>query len=461
MPFDVQGSRDAGYSDDEIVSYLTKTSNFDLKSAQDVGYSNDEIINHLSGYDGPQPGPVIPGESISTTAGIPREEPTEPGFFETVGEDIGERAETIAGLVKRRAPSGEKSKFGAVAEIAAELPTTTALAAGQVAGGVLDVAGETIATGVKTIAKAITPDPVEEKIKAGVINVLETKAGQLGLRAMQKGAGAYRKFKEKNPDAALSLELIVNVTGLGIGKKATARTGKEIMDIGRDISAASTKAIPARIDRKIAKEVSHGINKGIRPTVVGKGTFSQTQQYYKKATNAVESIIENKANLQLVDKFGDTVSKLPESLKDFSMAIEQTKRNIFTQYDDLAKQAGAEFIDLQSVADDVFKISNNKSMQDFAPDVAKYADDLAQRLAKRGRYTTSEAQDAIATLNKSLESFYRNPSYDTAARASVDAGLVKLLRKKTDDVISTATGKQYQQLKSQYGALKTIEKEIN
>ncbi len=56
MPFDVQGARDAGYSNDEIVGYLIKRrgKDFDLQGARSAGWDDEEIIHYLDtgkGFD--------------------------------------------------------------------------------------------------------------------------------------------------------------------------------------------------------------------------------------------------------------------------------------------------------------------------------------------------------------------------------------------------------------------------
>lgn len=63
MPFDVQGARDAGYSDAEIAEHLArKSARFDLEGAKRAGYSDAEIIDHLVSREGrtlpPQAGDV-------------------------------------------------------------------------------------------------------------------------------------------------------------------------------------------------------------------------------------------------------------------------------------------------------------------------------------------------------------------------------------------------------------------
>ena len=46
--FDVQGARNAGFNDDEILNHLANKSGYDLVGARNAGFNNDEIIGHLS-----------------------------------------------------------------------------------------------------------------------------------------------------------------------------------------------------------------------------------------------------------------------------------------------------------------------------------------------------------------------------------------------------------------------------
>lgn len=49
--FDYQGAKDAGYSDEEIMSHLSEMHpKFDFKAAQESGYSPEEINEHLASY---------------------------------------------------------------------------------------------------------------------------------------------------------------------------------------------------------------------------------------------------------------------------------------------------------------------------------------------------------------------------------------------------------------------------
>ena len=265
--------------------------------------------------------------------------------------------------------------------------------------------------------------------------------------------------------------------------------GKELMRSGIDVAeplvmgAVFSKAAKMiqPLDDKITALVKHGIEKGIRPTVVGKATFGQTQQYAKKAESAVKSIIENKQNLKLTDPYGDPSPGLPKNLNQFSQAIEQTKRDVFKQYDTIAKQAGQKgaVVNLDTVIKELRSFANSNHIKLASPGSSKYALDLAERFSTQRagissetlggtkigmvsrKLTTEETQDLIAVLNDGLQAFYKNPSYHTAKRAYVDQMVANSLRKNLDNVILKATGENYQVLKTKYGSLKSIEKEVN
>jgi hypothetical protein len=55
MPFDIEGARQAGYSDAEIADHLSKESKFDVAGARTAGYNDADIIKHLSSFEAPKP----------------------------------------------------------------------------------------------------------------------------------------------------------------------------------------------------------------------------------------------------------------------------------------------------------------------------------------------------------------------------------------------------------------------
>lgn len=265
------------------------------------------------------------------------------------------------------------------------------------------------------------------------------------------------------------LESMAEKAGSGIAEAGYPNIGATIKTgiIGAPIIAAGGKTLlkptKARIKQQIFKEIDKGIEKGVKSSVAGRKTFTQGKVYRERAESAIRSIIDNKNELALTDVNGEVVrGQLPQNLKQFSQAIEQSRRKVFSEYDQVAKVAGEKgaTVDLTPIVNELETISTHSVVGDLNPTVANYAEGLGKRLKKRGLYTAGEAQDAIATLNNNLEAFYKNPSYENASRAYVDSVLANNLRKTLDAVIEKTTIKEYQKLKNQYGALKTIEKDV-
>lgn len=383
-----------------------------------------------------------PIQAAPQVPAIEQPQAQEPSFIERVGQDWSGRSEEIGQMLKRQTAGG-------VLPTIARLPEIGFLTAGKLAGGVGDVAAE----GLKGAYETLMPESAQEAISGGFEKIAQTDIGKMGLQALQAGAGAYGQFKQAYPESAMALESAINIGTVGAGGLGAQQAGKRALTPS-----------PESLAKKFTANVERGIQKSIRPGVEGKRTFGQAQRYYTKAKDAISSIIDNKDSLRLTDEFGDVVQgTLPKNLKQFSQAIEQTKKNIYGKYNQLAVTTGKAGgkVELNPIAQELSKITASKPLADNAPDVVRYASERMDALAKRGAYSTEEAQEAITILNNSLESFYKNPSYDTASKAYVDSLIVNNMRKNLDDVIEKATGAEYQALKNEYGALKTIERDVN
>lgn len=225
---------------------------------------------------------------------------------------------------------------------------------------------------------------------------------------------------------------------------------------GRRAMVSGLKPLNARVKQA----VKTGVDKAIRPSVVGKRTAKQRRDYYNKAQTAVEEIVKNKENLDIRNDAGIRTEKLPQTLDEFSQAIEQTKRNIFDEYDALAKE-GDVSVNLTKTANDLEPAVSNRVLEDFSPETVEYANKRMESLRNRGDYTAAETQEAIKLLNQSLEKYYRDPSPSTKGQAFVDSFIANDLRKQLDTAIEKQTGPGYSDLKKKYGALKSIEQEVN
>jgi len=267
------------------------------------------------------------------------------------------------------------------------------------------------------------------------------------------------------------------ITTFMIGKGLISKTVKEAPEVAaKGIELASTvkqevpKAYKVIVDtlnenklKKIDQAIDVGIEKGIKPSLTGsKKSIHGMEKWKSDARTAVYTIVDYKDTLKLTDEFGEAVMGTPQTLKQFSDAIAQTKKEIFKQYDALAKEAGESafpYISLGPISNKLDDIINSKVLKTEKPDVVEYAKQR-KALYEGVLYTPEEAQEAIKILNQSLDSFYRNPSYDTASKAYVDSLIANNLRKELDNTITSLTGTQYQELKNQYAALSAIEKDV-
>ena len=213
---------------------------------------------------------------------------------------------------------------------------------------------------------------------------------------------------------------------------------------------------------KVDRFIKSAYERAIKPTSVNRSTVSQLTQSRQQARGAIDSIVTNKPALRFTDAAGETRGELPKTIEQFADAIDQTKQSVFEKYDAMAKQAGqaGARVALHPTVAELQKIATDPVVRDLHPELAVYAENTAARLAERGFYSTVDAQRAIQNLNQSLKAFYSNPTYETASRASVDAMVANQFRSGLDKAIEGATGPGYQALKNEYGALRSIEKDV-
>jgi hypothetical protein len=319
------------------------------------------------------------------------------------------------------------------------------------------------------------PEPVTPLGKAaeivgggvGIIGSPITRGIGLGAKLLSKAPKMLTKtvLRPSVVGSATASALYTPETEKGTLKEITApiERGKQAL-LGAGLVVGGIGAKKALV-KPIKDVIDYSISKAIRPSVKAlKKSSQEFQNYYNKARDAVISIIDNKNNLKYATPEGEeVVGKLPRSLTQFADSIKQTKETIFKQYNELAKSAGQKGaeIDLKPIANKVLESASTKELQTLYPELADYAMKRAVALETAGKLSAEETQNAIKLLNKSLEAFYRNPSYESATKASIDAQMVNNLRKALDEQITNLTGKEYQAIKNKYSSLLSLEKDVN
>jgi len=295
---------------------------------------------------------------------------------------------------------------------------------------------------IKGGAKAV---PLLNKLPATAGNLIEG-AGIAGLANTASNVANEKPLTE-NLGTSLALG-----GAIGAGLPVLIKGGSNVI-----------KYATQGAEKKAENAVLSQFKKGVKPLINTKMTAGGAEKYDDNIIAGVKTIQNNKANLSFTDEAGEVFTgETPRTLQQFSDSIEQTKKVIFNSYDELAKTAGKAGVqvDMKPIASELDTIINNKALNITNPQAIKYAKNLKTRLASTGKLDATTAQEVVQNYNKSLEAFYRNPSYETATQASIDAMIANNMRKALDEGITGLTGTQYGALKKQYGALKAIEKDV-
>ena len=316
-------------------------------------------------------------------------------------------------------------------------------------------------------AYSYVPQAVKTPIESEVKGVGEAVKSNKTLSDFLLGAQQWAK---DNPRAAGNIGAAVNVASVLPVGKAVEAAGKGIADVAgpavEKAAAAIVDKIPTATD-KLDKAIQTGVTKGIKPTVIGKPSYDKLTNFYDKANQAVKVIAENREKLNLVDENGEALHH-PRSAAEMAQAIDQTEKVIYDKYHAMATaagDAGSEF-DAEPILKELDKIAADPEealpMGDprlkYNPQTRAYANDLKSEIMELHGASPEIIEARIADLNNSLKGFYDGRV--TKAKAQIDGSVAKLMRQQLDNNITSAVGEGYQDLKNQYGALKTVENEV-
>lgn len=328
---------------------------------------------------------------------------------------------------------------------------------GKVLGGAAEVVGSPIAPAMgATVGKAV--------------NAYSDFATSDKNPFLPNGAKGVEDFANSpagrtTSDIASTVGDYANAAGTVAGMEGVVRAIPSVVDSVKNIkysseTATPTATEPAPID---TAKISDLYNRAIRPTVSGKSTAAQVTKASKQAISGLQAIADNKPNLEFTNTDGEVIKNAtPKTVDQLNQGIGQTKKAIFQQYDALATKAGEKGVTVNGpkIASELDPVIKSKSLALANPQAIDYAKTTQSRYLQAGEITARDAQDVIQHYNDSLKAFYRNPSYDTASKAGIDALIANKLRESLDEGISGATGEQYQALKTRYGALSSMEKDV-
>jgi hypothetical protein len=236
---------------------------------------------------------------------------------------------------------------------------------------------------------------------------------------------------------------------------AAAVAPEKTSSLGDAIATNNSGAVDSYITRRYRQV--------IKPSKGETRSAPDLAQQDQRILTTVDQIIANRGSLKLTDAAGaEMTGRTPRSLRQFSEAINQTKKSLFQKYDSMARSAGdiGVQVDLEPVISELRSIGTRPEVIDLHPELIPQIEQLARNFEARGVYTPSAAQYAIENINKMLSAFYKNPTEQTVSRATILAPIARTLRGQLDAAIEGAQGPGYQAMRQQYGALTSVEKDV-
>lgn len=184
--------------------------------------------------------------------------------------------------------------------------------AGQVAGGVSDVIGQTVMGGIK----ALTPQPIQEAVaktvQAGAEKVMESDTAQ---KLVSWYSGLDEQKKKDIGAVAGIVSLATDITGAGLAKKPVTQTVKTAVDVGTDILKATPKAT-----NKLATVVKETINKPVTAEKAIGEVLQGKAMSSKQVKGAIETI--KQIDTTGIKTYADLDKKLSEKIPELAKKVD-------------------------------------------------------------------------------------------------------------------------------------------
>lgn len=277
----------------------------------------------------------------------------------------------------------------------------------------------------------------------------------------QKAADEARAAAKKTGGTPISQKVID--TAISLGQK-TAQKYRDLVDGATErisqnldrqaLTKNAGKEVPeveANIAQMYINAVSPGV-KGKKQTVEG---FVQNKD---QAVAAIKNITTNKKDLKFrdIETNGYIEGQLPTNLWEFGGAITAQKAAVYKKVLESIGEAADKPVDTTRIIDAMDEIVNDPVYAGF-PQIKNRAEDAFKQYAMND-YTPAQLERLIQLENDRLQAFYRGNG--TQADAVVSAIIVNNLRDMLDEAVEAAGGEAVRGLKKEYGALKSIERDV-
>ncbi len=239
---------------------------------------------------------------------------------------------------------------------------------GQIGAGV----NEAIGQGVSSAYNTLMTDEGKQRINADVQKLAQTKIGQMGIEALQKGGEIWNTYKQANPQTADLLESTANIGTAALGLGGIAKGAGVISEAAPNLKGI----IPSS---KIGNNVVQDI---IKPSSEEVALSVSHPQAYKKVEEAIkkdfpdnwQDVLEQwkTSNEPLAKLGGSNVTTLAKGAAQYSKGLENTDKYFNQQIADAPerlKKAIADNIsgveNYHATAEDLLKVGMAKASPSY------------------------------------------------------------------------------------------------
>lgn len=243
-----------------------------------------------------------------------------------------------------------------------------------------------------------------------------------------------------------------------LGNIDTSASGKAIDTSSRGVQPT------AAISPATNQAILNAYNTIVQPST-GKFTSpSKLNNYNTKATLAMKTINDwsDTTGIDLTNKKAGVIPTATRS--DLLDAVQATKKAIWDNIDSTAKNASMSgaTVDMSKVGADVLApLLSNPSIVRQRPDLLPFLNSTLKTYSDSGNISIDEAQNDLKILNDDIGKYMKSSSPNDASVGAVKLAISQNMRNQMDAAIEDHLGQTgYQDLRSQYGALSSVEGDI-
>ncbi|MFA6278457.1 MAG: hypothetical protein WC622_17050, partial [Pedobacter sp.] len=287
--------------------------------------------------------------------------------------------------------------------------------------------------------------------------------GQALDLALAYGMAEPQVEKLKNLDKMSTSEQIQ--TGMELGMAVSAfLAAKELpkeFQRGKELFTSKTKTIsgeipPAGPTGTLSPNLKITVDKALKPSMKSVKTPQAREVYYTDADTALKYVNEEKPTL-IDQKTGEATVRNPQNRAELSESLGQSKKTLFTKWNDLTKQSGEMGLtfDAADIQKKLLVESENKSWSKKTRD---YYKELASEVGELDSADPLTVQSRLQELNERANGFFNG---NDKIRARIDASVANMVKSKLDEQISRTTNENWKEYRDVYKSIKTIEDDLN